>query len=61
MFTIEKDNCYIVNLKAMENETLLMNISVNVATNKQAISLCNNWKENSSEIYNNVMNCIIKD
>ncbi|SFA69466.1 DUF4364 family protein [Clostridium frigidicarnis] len=60
-YTIEKDNCYIVNLKAMENETLLMNISVNVATNKQAISLCNNWKENSSEIYNNVMNCIIKD
>ena len=58
-YTIDKDNSYIVKLKAMENETLLMDIKVNVATNNQAISLCNNWKDNSSDIYNKIINILI--
>ncbi|WP_027632110.1 DUF4364 family protein [Clostridium hydrogeniformans] len=58
-YTIDKDNSYIVKLKAMENESLLMDIKVNVATNKQAIALCNNWRDNSSDIYNKIITLLI--
>lgn len=50
-YTIEKNNSFIVNLKALEDEMLLMDLKISVPTKKQATSLCSRWKENPSEIY----------
>lgn len=58
-YTIEKDNNYIVNLKAAENNSILIDLKINVPTNKQARELCSKWKNNSAEIYNNIMRQLI--
>lgn len=58
-YTIDDNNNFIVNLKAIENDSLLIDLKINVASNKQAISLCNKWKANSSEIYNKIMQLLI--
>lgn len=58
-YTIEDNDNFIVNLKAIENDSLLIDLKISVASNKQAISLCNKWKSNSSEIYNKIMQLLI--
>ncbi|MDT8716545.1 DUF4364 family protein [Clostridium sp. 19966] len=58
-YTIEKSNTFIVNLKAMENDIILIDVKVNVPTKKHAIDLCANWKSNSSQIYNDIMKLLI--
>lgn len=60
-YTIEKNNSYIVNLKAIENDSILIDLKLNVATNKQAMNLCSKWRENSSQIYNDVIKLLLKD
>lgn len=60
-YTIEKDNSFIVHLKALEDETLLMDLKVSVPTKKQAIALCSKWKENPSDLYNKVMQDLFTD
>lgn len=57
-YTIEGNN-YIVNLKALENNCILMDLKLNVASNKQAKELCLKWKQNSSELYNQLFKVLI--
>ncbi|WP_300379327.1 DUF4364 family protein [Clostridium sp.] len=61
IYNLNKDDTYIVDLQALENDNLLLNLKVSVPTKKQASSLTNRWKENPSEIYNNIMNLLFKD
>ena len=58
-YTIEGTNNYIVNLKATENNAILIDLKINVPSNKQARELCSKWKNNSSELYNNIMRQLI--
>lgn len=58
-YTVDENNNFIVNLRAIENDSLLIDLKLNVASNKQAIHLCNKWKSNSSEIYNKIMQLLI--
>lgn len=58
-YTIEGDSNYIVNLKATENNVILIDLKVNVPTNKQARELCSKWKKNSAELYNNIIRQLI--
>jgi predicted transcriptional regulator len=58
-YTIEGTNNYIVNLKATENNAILIDLKINVPSNKQARELCSKWKNNSAEIYNNIMRQLI--
>ena len=60
-YTVSEDNSFIVSLKALEGETLLMDLKLSVASNKQAMDLCNKWKNNSAEIYNKIVNLLIGD
>ena len=60
-YNLNKDNTYIVDLQALENDNLLLNLKVSVPSKKQASSLTNRWKENPSEIYNNIMSLLFKD
>ncbi|SHH78816.1 DUF4364 family protein [Clostridium grantii] len=59
-YTIEGDN-YIVNLKATENNIILMDLKVNVASIKQANELCTKWKNSSSDIYTNIISILIQE
>ncbi len=58
-YTIEGSNNYIVNLKATENNTILIDLKINVPSNKQARELCSKWKNNSAELYNKIMRQLI--
>lgn len=60
-YTIGKDNSFIVDLQALENDNLLISLKVSVPSKKQAISLCNRWKGNPSDIYNKIMNSLFND
>ena len=60
-YTIEKGNSFAVTLKVSENEVDLINLKLSVASNKQARALCDKWKNNSSDIYNSIMQLLIKD
>ena len=54
-YTIEKNNSFIVDLKALEDEILLIDLKISVPTKKQASNLCARWKENPSDIYTKIV------
>ena len=60
-YTIEKSNSFMVTLKVSENDIDLINLKLNVPSNKQARELCAKWKNSSSDLYNNIMQLLIKD
>jgi predicted transcriptional regulator len=60
-YTIEKDNSFLVNLKAVENDSILIDLKVNVPTNNHAKKLCSKWKANSSQLYNDIIQLLFKD
>lgn len=60
-YTIDKNNSFIVTLKALEDETLLMDLKISVPTKKQATTLCSKWKENPSDIYTKIVQVLFND
>lgn len=60
-YTIENSDSFIVNLKALENDMLLIDLKVSVPTKNQAKSLCAKWKDNPSEIYTKIMQSLFSD
>ncbi len=60
-YTIEKNDSFIVNLRAFEDESLLIDLKVSVPSKKQAKSLCSKWKENPSDIYTKIMQSLFAD
>lgn len=58
-YTIEESDNYIVNLKAMENNAVLIDLKLNVPSNKQARELCSRWKQNSAELYSEIMKLLV--
>lgn len=60
-YTIDGTDSFIVNLKALEDEMLLIDLKVSVPTKKQAKSLCSKWKDNPSDIYNRIMQSLFSD
>lgn len=61
IYNLNKDDTYIVDLQALENDNLLLNLKVSVPTKKQASSLINRWKENPSKIYNSIINVLFEN
>lgn len=55
------ENNFSVQLKAFEGDTVLIDLKISVPTKKHAVSLCNSWQENSSQIYNEIVNVLFKD
>lgn len=60
-YTLGDNNCFIVDIKALEDTTPLMDLQLSVPTKKQAIYLCNKWQENPSEIYTQIINILFND
>lgn len=58
-YTIESDNVFLVNLKALENEAILIDIKIPVPSNKQARDLCIKWKNNATSLYKDVIDLLI--
>ncbi len=54
-FTKKKENEYIVDMKAIENNTSLIELKLNVASNKQAKQICEKWKKEAPEIYQGII------
>ena len=56
-----KDNNFLVDLKAFEGDSILMDLKLSVPSKKHAITLCNKWQNSSSDIYNEIINYLLKD
>ena len=59
-YTLGSNDSFIVDLKALENQSLLMELKLAVPSKKQAIDICSRWKENPSKIYDQIINLLIK-
>lgn len=46
---------YIVKCGTYENDTMLMELNISVVSKDQAKLICNNWKNNISSIYTNII------
>ena len=51
----------IVNLRVIENQSNLIDLNLNVSSEKQAKQICNNWNNNASNMYAEVINLLIRD
>ena len=60
-YTLDNGNSFLVNLKALENDSLLIDLKINVVSKKQAIALCTKWKDSPSEIYTKIINALIEE
>jgi predicted transcriptional regulator len=58
-YTIANNNSFTVNLKAVEKGITLIDLKLNVVSNKQARDICTRWKNNSSELYNEIINILV--
>ncbi|MGI6587056.1 MAG: DUF4364 family protein [Gracilibacteraceae bacterium] len=54
-----RDKEYIVNLKVIENELVLIELKLNVVSAKQAKQICEKWKNFSESIYSQLMGSLI--
>lgn len=57
----EKDNEYIVHCQVNENDSVLIELKVNVASKKQANELCKNWRNNATTLYGEILGLLAKE
>lgn len=60
-YTLDSNDNFIVDLRALENQSLLMELKLTVPSKSQAVTLCNKWKENPSDIYTNIINMLFNE
>ena len=58
-YTLGDNDSFIVDLKAVENQSLLMELKLSVPSKNQAVAICSKWKDNPAEIYNSIINIFI--
>ena len=58
-FHKSSENEYIVNLKVIENDIVLIDLKLSVVSSKQAKFICEKWKNSSEKIYGQIMNTLI--
>lgn len=59
-FMKKNEHEYIVNLKAIENNIVLIDLKLSVVSVKQAKFICEKWKSSSGKIYGQIMDTLIK-
>ncbi|TQQ85486.1 DUF4364 family protein [Peptacetobacter hominis] len=60
-FVKQSDIEYIVNLRVIENQSNLIDLNLNVSSEKQANMICNNWKQNASDLYGEILSLLIEN
>ncbi len=58
-YTKKSKNNYIVQLKVVENNLDLIDLKLDVVSNKQAKQICEKWKNNAQDIYGEIINLLI--
>ncbi len=58
-YTKQGESEYIVNLKVMENEIVLIDLKLSVVSSKQAKFICEKWTNSSQKIYKQIMDTLI--
>ena len=58
-FVKQSDNEFIVNLRVIENQSNLIDLNLNVSSEKQAKLICDNWKNNASYMYAEIIDLLI--
>ena len=61
VYSTESENEFIVNLRVIENQSNLIDLNLNVSSEKQAKLICDNWKKNASYMYAEVIGLLISD
>ncbi|QXM05552.1 DUF4364 family protein [Crassaminicella indica] len=56
----QKENDYIVDLKVIENHITLIDLKLNVVSNKHAKQICDKWKKEAQNIYGQIINLLIE-
>ncbi len=59
-YSTQKDNEYIVHCQVNENDSILIELKVNVASKKQANELCKNWRNNATTLYGEILGLLAK-
>ncbi|WZL74450.1 DUF4364 family protein [Clostridiaceae bacterium 35-E11] len=59
-FTKKKENEYIVDLKVIENNITLIDLNLNVVSNKQAKQICEKWKKEAPTLYGDIIQLLIQ-
>ena len=57
-FIQQNNNEFIVNLRVIENQSNLIDLNLNVSSEKQAQQICNNWKKNASYMYAEIIDLL---
>jgi DNA-binding PadR family transcriptional regulator len=58
-FPGNNDNEYLVRCQVREHGSTLIDLTLSVPSEKQAVTMCNRWKEKSQEIYAYVMKSLL--
>ena len=56
----ERENEYMVHCQVNENDSVLIELKVNVASKKQANELCSNWRTNATTLYGEILGLLAK-
>jgi len=59
-YSTQKDTEYIVHCQVNENDSVLIELKVNVASKKQANELCKNWRTNATTLYGEILGLLAK-
>lgn len=54
----KSDNEYIANCKVIENDIVLIDLSINVVNSAQAKQICDSWKQKSQDIYGYIIKAL---
>ncbi|MBE0449237.1 MAG: DUF4364 family protein [Clostridia bacterium] len=60
-YSKEDDNDYMVHLSVKEGIYTLMDIKVNVVSNKHAKQICENWEKKAQYLYGDILNKLVDD
>lgn len=56
-----KKNEFIVNLKVMERDSIVIELNLSVPTESEATLLCESWKKKSTEVYSRIFTTLMED
>lgn len=55
------ENDYLVKLVVKENNSTLMELNLNIVSNKHAKRICDKWNKNAQYLYGDILNLLVSD
>lgn len=60
-YTKEDDDEYVVSLKVQEGPYTMIDLKLNVVSNKHAKAICENWEQNAQYLYGDILSILQKN